>query len=527
MAFESLAYRFSFDIENFPLRWIPLVHLYDPDLPMFPIYYFHVLSDRLSDSVRPVDTDRAFGYVEHIGLVEDGRIKVTIVSNKDLENAQNSHFASLVVSEVKERFGLSNPVTLRDVENVFTAPLDYANHIFVEMWQRSVSNAYGNMLPFGRLWDEVLGYPRFVASWRSQAGRKGELIQTHYFASKFGTRIQSSGEVPQVDFYLLPTIAELTNTSNPLTSFPNFSKLLGVARQFQQSYCSIVTVENLTLSSFRNPFGGNFNTEGILRIINSANIPQEYRPFATECFNAFGKGPQRTVISLMLLDDIRQGRINPSTLNSSQCGSIYDGLSNTYQSPKVIQIYAQQSFGNPSAMPLDTWMRTFFKWPLKIYPTERIRDKFHHIFSHARNLGKVERLLWVVGQARKVHSSVCNDALWCLKYGSSGKPRGANPLSCNICLDSIRTCCPAYNEIRCKTVAFNPPPNPNADFIVQTSADNNTTANQKFVRCTGKSIYNKILDDFSPADNPDGFAPYPDPQHNGRVISVEEFVRVY
>jgi hypothetical protein len=45
MAFESLAYRYTFEIVSFPERWLPLIHLYDPDLPLFPIYYYHVLNE--------------------------------------------------------------------------------------------------------------------------------------------------------------------------------------------------------------------------------------------------------------------------------------------------------------------------------------------------------------------------------------------------------------------------------------------------------------------------------------------------
>ena len=114
----------------------------------------------------------------------------------------------------------------------------------------------------------------------------------------------------------------------------------------------------------------------------------------------------------MMLDDIRKGRLNPAVLTPVQCGSIYDGLwaTSTYQSPKVIEIYAQQSFGNTSAMPIDTWIATFLRWPLTVQPTVKVTNLYQYIFSNSQNLGKVERLLWVAGQARKVHSSACNDA---------------------------------------------------------------------------------------------------------------------
>lgn len=527
MAFESLSYRYRFSIPEFPYRWLPLIHLYDPDLPLFPMYYFHVISDEIRKGERPGDTQRAFGYVEQIASGEDGNIKVTIVSNKDYNKPENQHYLTKVINEVKERFGIINPVKKGDIQNAFDTPFDASNAVLSEIWERVVSNAYGNMLPYGRLWDEVFGLTRFVATWFSQGGRKGELIQTHYFASKFGVRIQSAGGIPQVDFYLFPTIQELTDITNPLTSFPDYANLVRVAEQIQMNYCSIITIDGIQLSKFNNPTSRKFDTRAIMDILYGPHIPYRFRRQAVECFNSFDKGPQRTIIFLLMLDDLRKGRLKPGLLNSSQCGSIYDSLSNTYQSPKVIQIYAQQSFANTSAMPIDTWVETFFRWPLKVWPTKRTKNMYQNIFSHSQNLGKVERLIWVTAQARKVHSSACDNALWCLKKASNGKARGANPLACNICLDAIRNLCPAYREIKNERVCFNSELIPEVRFSIITSAGDNVTPNQTFRYCKGNSIYNEIFDDFSPDDNPNGFAPYPDPNHNGTIITVDEFVRIY
>ena len=526
MAFESLSCRHVFTIADLPHRWLPLIHLYDPDLPLFPVYYFHTLPD-LPKGHRPALTERAFGYIEKVNLTEVGA-EVTVVTNKNLSLPSGVAYLDPVRRAVRERLGLETSVTISDIKSAFMSPLDYANDVLVEIWHRVVDNAYGNRLPFGRLWDEVLGLTRFVASWNPQSGRKGELIQTHYFASRFGVRIQSSGNIPQVDFFLLPTIQELLDTSNPLTGFPQFADLVETAHLFQSGYCSLVELKDLVVSKFENPGKGKFNTEGLLGIIAGRKIPYQYRPSAIECFNAFGKGPQRTVIYLMLLDDIRKKRIDIAALTPEQCGSIYDGLGGTYQSPKVIEIYAQQSFGNPSAMPIDTWIDTFLKWPLRIYPTNKMKNVYQYIFSHSCNLGKVERLLWVAGQARKVHSSACNDALWCLKYDSEGRPRGANPLACNICLQSVRNTCPAYAQIKQSIVAFNKRSLKKVDFIIQTSAHNNKSSDQAFVSCEGYDIYGYHLsDDFSPADAPYGFAPYPSSAHHGENVTVETFVNTY
>ena len=195
-----------------------------------------------------------------------------------------------------------------------------------------------------------------------------------------------------------------------------------------------------------------------------------------------------------------------------------------YQTPKVIALYAQQCFGNTSALPIDTWVETFMKWPLMIYPTQG--RNLQRIFASANNFGKVERLLWISAQARKVHSSLCNDALWCTKYDSRGTPRGANPLACNACLTSIRNACPAYTGILNAMISFNGAPGL-SHFVVWTDQKNNITQNQRFTLCEGQSPYGAVHDDFTPVDDPNSFASFPQPSHQGQPITVDQFVRTY
>lgn len=243
-----------------------------------------------------------------------------------------------------------------------------------------------------------------------------------------------------------------------------------------------------------------------------------------ECFNAFDKGPLRTIMFLQMLNDIRDRRLAPRQLTSAHFGLIYDRLGGFYQTPKVIALYAQQCFGNTCALPVDTWVETFMKWPLKIYPT-RGRG-LQRVFASANNLGKVERLLWISAQARKVHSSLCDDIPWCSKYDSEGKPRGANPLACNACLLRIRNTCPAYADIAGKTISFNGPRGSHM-FEIWTDQRNNTAPNQKFTLCMGSGTYGDIHDDFTPVDVPGAFAPFPQPGHRGQTLTVHEFIKIY
>lgn len=526
MPFESLSYRHVIPLPSVPHRWLPLLHFYDADLPLFPIYYFHVLRPGMGTGSRPRFRDRAYGYVEHIRVRDDQGIDVHIVSNKDLSSQLDAVFFPAVEAEITERFGIGDPVRQADVRTAFLPPLDGANPVLDALWRRVVADAYGDLLPFGRLWDHTLGLARFVASWNPPGGRKSELIQTHYFVSRFGERILSAAGIPQNDFYLLPTIGEVVDPEDSLSDFPRFRSLCDVADRIARNHGAVTDLGSMQITRFRNPNRGRFDTAALTQIINSANIPQAMRPAALECFNSFDKGPQRTIIYLLMLHDLRNGLLQPATLTAQQCGSIYESLGGSYQSPKVIEIYAQQCFGNSQAMPIDTWIETFLKWPLNVFPQRGVLNPFLYLFSHATNLGKVERLLWVTGQARKVHSSACNDAAWCAKYGSDNGPRGANPLSCNICTDSIRRVCPAFQAIKDKQVGFNGA-SPEADFQITTDQNNNTTPNQTFSSCRGQGTYGPIEDTFSPADEPLGFAPFPARGHDGAPMTVEDFVGRY
>jgi hypothetical protein len=522
MPFETLSYTAIISLNDFPKRWYPLVHLYDPDLPLFPLYYFHRTKPGL---IRPSQRDRVFGYVESISLTKSGA-DIKILCNKDFCDDLNKDYLVLVENEVKERFGLVNPVNFEDIIGFFPPPLDYANKIIEELWYKIVSPAFDNKLPFGRLFDEVFGLARLVASFNPPGGRKSELIQTHYFLSRFGEKISSSGDNQQVDFFLLPSVEELLDLSNPLSSFPKYQKLVDFACRFNKLFCEQVSIGNQSVSKFKNPSGGQLNTKKLNGLFNNPNIPINLKSTAYECFNTFDKGPLRTVIFLLMLDDLRNNRIDYRSGAGIELGSIYDSMKGFYQSPKVIHIYAQQAFGETGAMPVDTWIQTLMQWPLRIFP-EHGGTKLSFLFQNSQNLGKLERLLWVTAQARKVHSSICDNALWCTKYASNKKPRGANPLACKICNLTIRNVCPAYNRIKSKTIVFNKKSYRRDQFLIATSSNNNNDLGQSFISCIGESIYHNIYDDFSPSDNPGEYSPFSGLTTLNGTMTVEDFINKY
>lgn len=526
MSFESLVERYQFRLPGFPERWLPLTYLYDPDLPLFPIYYFHVLDPTIGSNQRPGALDRAFGFVERV-VVDGTEVLVTVACNKDLGLSQNKALAGRVEDEVAERLGIKNPVTLQDIELCLSGRLGAANPVTKELWYKIVDSAFGKKLPFGRIFDHVFGLPRFIASWNSDGGRKGELIQTHDFVRQFGIRIPT-GRGIHADFYLLPTYEEFRDLKNPLALFPRLAGLLDGVHAFQSNYCTSAPVGTITLSRFNLASTGATGTLNQTKFLASLNsLTTQQRADLIGLFGAFNRGPQRSVLAIMMIHDLRKGGWDPGALSRVDAAKLYTDMGASYQSPKVMHLYAQLCFGNEAVLPIDNWIQTLLRWPLAFGKLRNEAD-YQDLFSSCTIWGKLERLLWTAAQARKVHSSVCESILWCIRYGDTDRHmRGAGPLSCNICEPTFRESCAAYKAVEDLEVSFNGCLG-NADFEVRTSSGNNSTGGQAFSACDGiGSNTRDQRDEYSVNDRPSGFSSFPAPGHSGEVLTVKEFIDKY
>jgi hypothetical protein len=526
LSFESLVERYQFRLPGFPERWLPLTYLYDPDLPLFPIYYFHVLDPSLGSGQRPGTSDRAYGFVETV--VVDGKDAViTVACNKDLGLSQYASLAEQVRVEVSERLGIGNPVTLSDIEGCLSGRMSGANSVTKELWYKVVDSAFGKKLPFGRIFDQVFGLPRFIASWNSDGGRKGELIQTHDFVRQFGIRIPT-GRGIHADFYLLPTYSEFRDLTNPLSLFPRLADLLDGVKAFRTKYCTPLTVGTLTLSKF------SMAATGASGMLNQAKYLDSLKALTTQqradligLFGSFNRGPQRSVLAIMMIYDLRNGGWDPVGLSRVDAAKLYTGMDRSYQSPKVMHLYAQLCFGNQAVLPIDNWIQTLLRWPLA-FGKLRSDSDYQELFTDCAVWGKVERLLWTAAQARKVHASVCESILWCIRYGDAeGSMRGAGPLSCNICEPRFRESCAAYRAVASSKVSFNGV-SVGTEFLIQTSAGNSVTGGQTFAVCEGVGISTRgQRDEYSANDKPGGFSPFPAPGHVGGALTVKEFIDKY
>ncbi|PRC94395.1 hypothetical protein [Solimicrobium silvestre] len=533
MTFEALAYFHDFNVSDFPQEWLPLTYLYDPDLPLFPILYFHELDPTLDATQRPGERDRIFGFVHSIAYDRSlGVLRVTLASSKDLSLHVNSRFVDIAKMAARSRLGLDNPVVLNDITGALTNSLVAANALLRELWIQIVASSFGGKLPFGKCWDAIFGLARYIASWNSEGGRKGELIQLHAYVAAFGERIQTGGGI-HADFYLLPTWSEFRDNSNPLALFSKYSSLVGPSGAtvfFSNAFTNIVNLGSSSYSRFelnnvRISTGNNFrnlNTDALVALIEQAPRGR-VRTALYDNYSAFNRGPGRAILSLLMHHDLRTGKWNPEKLTQQDCISQYTGLSSSYQSPKVMQLYAQQCFGSLPALPIDNWVKTFLSAPIGLSVAPR---NFHAtIFASSTVWGKVERLIWMAAQARKVHSSVAENILWCVRYGGPAKEmRSANPLSCKVCDTHIRAACPSYASIQNMNITFNLVSAPPNGFNVRTSSGDNLNQNQTFTASEGLNAY----DEYTTKDRPSQFAAYPSPNHaGGAAMTVSNFINTY
>ncbi|MDX1460584.1 MAG: hypothetical protein R3348_05955 [Xanthomonadales bacterium] len=521
MPFESISQRHTFQFDDFPERWLPLIYLYDPDLPLFPVYYFHVLDPKDYSGRRPRNDERAYGFISHVRFA-GSTLEVEVATNKNLSDSQNQSLRNRVQEEVSNLLGVADSISVQEMSSAFHADLENANSLLTELWHKVIDPAFGGTLPFGRMWDGVYGVARWVASWNSDGGRKGELIQLHDFCRSFGEKI-ATGNGIHADFYLLPSWDEFRSTENPLNEFKRFRKLMKAAGWFVESYCHRIQVGNNAYSSFdRSSFPGTRNLSNPdIREFFENTCPSEHREALSNNWSVFNRGPQRSVFALMMFDDLRNLRWSPTQIDWEEAGKLYRELGGSYQSAKVIELYAQLSFGNKSVLPIDVWIRTFLRYPLGFKRWKNQKE----VLSQSEIWGRIERLIWSSVQGRKVHTSYCGDILWCIRYGDTDKEiRGANPFSCKICSEVIRDVCPSYAAIKDKPVHFNPSRQiPDDSFLVTTSAGNNSSSGQRFVYCSGDGI----SDMYSVNDKPEEFSDYPQSGHDGRPISVSTFISKY
>lgn len=445
-------------LEDFPVQWIESFQLYHPDLPHFPIVYVHLKKEGMRIFGCPVSVNFEMGHGPKCSA------EVIFISNEDLEG--QPRLKSAVKDELMERFGLTNRVTLDDVIQSCKGDEMY-ERFFRELWRR-VETVSGDSIPFGRFYEELYSIVRFVSAWNPKTGRQSEMRMLYNFMSIFGEKAEIGGRWGYLEFYLLPTYQELIGMD--LSDFPKFHELVGAIMKIQPEFFNITeSVGGRDLLGMEKGWGKNkdeFMEKVTNRLLDDNTISSADKQVLDRLVDAFNRNPGRasyfvwSVLNSFANDYTQWDRNLFMAFYLNQETRKERGVSE-----KVVACYLQQGFGNPDAIPIDTWVDAFHTFPLGLD-----RKDFLGSFS---NPAKLERVIWLASQMKKTNLLPFFDILWCVRYGTNGNKylRGSNPIACYEC--SLREACPGYSKISDSNVfiteSFNEEDTPSGcDFVCET-----------------------------------------------------------
>lgn len=489
-------------IRNIPLQWISLLDLYNTALPQFPLKYVHL----------NLNSKRIFGFPVTFNIAKESDNSLTwsfkFLSNVRLEGAD----IDLVTSELKHRLGAENSVNRSDIEGCCTEG-NSRKALLLQIWDSFITPVFGGTLPFGRFYDWMYSLARCSAAFIPQSGGKSEWQMMYDFVRHYGEKVSVAETWSFLEFFLLPTYDELLKRD--FHDFPTYGTLQSAIDKFGKRYFTRnFTIEGISLSAvgpkisdldgcdIRSPNGMRDLTSFL---VDEGVFSMEEKKELDFLIDAFNRLATRALGFIGLTYNA-----SPSNDLRKWTGERFRQLYTNAEGrtvgvyPKIWGMILQQGFGNPEVVPIDVWIESFFRIPLKIDSKEQFLKTFQRI-------GKLERVLWVTSQARKTNMQTIFDWVWCLKFGT-GKTtseittsaqglREANPLSCLKC--PLKMNCMGYSAIKDADVyvmalsgavpeedAINPPRS--CEFVVATI---NNVPKYVFRRVYGNHY--KLIDGFT------------------------------
>lgn len=453
----NLKYATTITIPNIPIQWIPKIELYYPDLPQFPIMYIHtkISSGRLIACPVSVSYD-----------IKENLCNAHFYVLCNMEPDNNSEISLTLQEEIQERIGIKNKITLETVIQCCNKNKEYEN-ILTDLW-KYIEMSYGPSIPFGRYYEEIYSIPRFVAAWQPKTGRQSEMRMLYNFMSAFGEEVQFPSNWNHLEYYTIPTYIDVQN--GDYSDFPTFSKLYKTIKKlFDTEFTHKIAIEDVEFKVMPKAWKQNkddFINDVSNRLFSKGIFTEEDKFYAEQLVDAFNRHAWRAAYFISAYLNIEHTDYRSWTKdffnNFYNNGSKLKGYSE-----KVIACFLQQGFGKDEIIPIDTWIETFYRFPLGIDN----RTKFYDSFN---GLGKIERVIWLASQSNKTNMKNFFDILWCQRYGVIGNKelRGVNPISCYGC--KLNTTCVGLSQV--------------LDELVLVS---NTLTEEKFSTITDK-IVNKI-----------------------------------
>ncbi|MFI3227841.1 MAG: hypothetical protein R3Y09_10615 [Clostridia bacterium] len=402
-------------IRNISLPWIPKIELYYPDLPQFPIIYINTnLNDThiiacpvaVSFTINDSNCDAEF----------------TVLTNV----ASNNEVLSKITAELKERIGYSEKITQKDIISCCKNNHQYIS-LLEDLWQY-VQSSYGEAIPYGKYYEEVFSIVRFVAAWQPKTGRQSEMRMLYNFMSAFGENVKMPSKWSHLEFYAIPNLFQLFNCD--LQLYPNFTVLDSAMRKLYQDYFSKeINVSGVSFGVMEKAWKQ--NKDDFINLVSnpmyiSNRFSENEKLAADTLVDAFNRHAWRAAYFISAYINISK---NYASWSKDFFIEFYEnGTKLKGYSEKVIACFLQQGFLNKDVIPIDTWIKTFYQFPLGISTNIEF-------FSSFSDLGKLERVIWLASQSNKTNMKSFFDILWCQRYGTigNGELRGVNPIACYKC----------------------------------------------------------------------------------------------
>ncbi|SUP42845.1 hypothetical protein [Veillonella criceti] len=422
----KLNHEIKIKLSDIPIPWISKIELFYPDLPQFPIIYIHFECNNKRIIACPV----AVSY----SITEDScTAEFLLLSNVSQDE---NNYIEKIKDELSNRIGLSDKISKTDILLCCNENKDY-QRLLDDLW-RYIESSYGKYLPYGKFYEEMYSIVRFVAAWQPKTGRQSEMRMLYNFMSAFGEQVALPNKWEHIEFYVLPLLNDILQEN--FNSFTKFKLLHSTSiKLFNEFFTHSVKIENTIFLGMEKAWGknkGSFIKEVSEPLYEQKIFNEDEKAVAEALVDAFNRHPWRAAyfISSYINIDKKYASWKKDFFNKFyMAGNKLIGYSE-----KVIACFIQQGFLNSEAIPIDTWIETFYKYPLGISKKITFLKKFS-------NMGKLERVIWLASQSNKTNMKTFFDILWCQRFGTTGnkKLRGINPISCYTC--NLKNTCVGLN----------------------------------------------------------------------------------
>ena len=414
-------------IPDIPLQWIPKIELYYPDLPQFPIMYIHFFCNQ----------QRVLGVPVSVSYEINGNTctaEFLVLTNTE----PSDQLLSELENQIKERIGLSQAIKKTDVLSYCKNNEKYQK-FFSELWT-FIEASYGSVIPYGRFYEEIYSIVRFVAAWQPKTGRQSEMRMLYNFMSAFGEQAELPKEWSHLECYFIPTLFDIRNDT--IGSFTKFQRMFSaIKKTFHNQYTVAVTISGHEFKVLPNAWPSNKDKfiNDVSRSLNQKGVITDGERADLETLvDAFNRHSWRAAFFISAIITSKQDDYN--AWDKDFFIEFYNnGTKLKGYSEKVIACFLQQGFLKDEFIPVDTWIKTFYQYPVGINKSDKEDiKKLYKTFDH---LGKLERVIWLASQANKTNMKNFYDILWCQRFGTIGNLtlRGINPIACAEC--SLKSVC--------------------------------------------------------------------------------------